>query len=193
MGEQSLALRRHETQSHASNHLARFITRSAAAQCSSDTHSSANASMASMGVTPAITRLIRPAGRLANDRASVRHSSSNEARGHHPVDQPPPFGLVRGEHGAGSREQQCLALADQRGQPLGAAPGRHDLQGHLVEADLHVVGGDPDIGGDGDFGSTTERCPLSAAMTGAGKPAIRSQMARIRQPLRRLPRWCAAR
>ena len=62
-------------------HRLRFITRSAAAQCSSDTHSEAKAATASLAGTPDMTRLMWPAGRFASARAKERHSVSNVALG----------------------------------------------------------------------------------------------------------------
>ena len=52
--------------------------------------------------------------------------------------------------------QQGPAPADSVGEPLRAAPCRHDAQRHLVEADLDVVGGDTNVSGDGDLGSAAE-------------------------------------
>src|SRR4029079_18016862 len=61
-------------------YLSRFITLSAAVQCSSETHSRAKAATASVVVTPRITRLISRAGRFARERAILRDSASKESR-----------------------------------------------------------------------------------------------------------------
>jgi len=39
-------------------------------------------------------------------------------------------------------------------------PSRHDLQLHLIERDLDVVGGHSDVGGNSDFGATAECVPV---------------------------------
>lgn len=54
-------------------YLGRCITWSAAAQCSSDTHSRAKAATASVVGTPRITRLTSPAGTVASNWAVMRH------------------------------------------------------------------------------------------------------------------------
>ena len=134
----------------------RFITRSAACQWASATHSRAKDAIASSGETPLITRFISAAGRRASELATDRHPSSKDERGNTRSTKP-----IRSASTASSAlpvpaKQQCLALSDERGQPLGAAPGRHDLQLHLIEGDLDVVGGHPDVGGDGDLGAAAK-------------------------------------
>lgn len=128
-------------------YLGRFIARSAAAQCSSDTHSLANAATASVVGTPRITRLTSPAGAAASDRPIARHCSSKFARAHL-VDQPDPLGFGRVDDATSARQQQRLAVADQRHQSFGTAPGGHDRQRDLVEPDLDVVCCHPDVGCD---------------------------------------------
>ncbi len=96
-------------------YLSRFITLSAAAQCSSETHSRAKAATASVVVTPRITRLISPAGRCANALAILRHSVV-EGRARDQRGRP---GRCRSASAAvritaRARQQQRPAVADQR-------------------------------------------------------------------------------
>lgn len=60
------------------------------------------------------------------------------------------------------------------GQAFGTAPRGHDGQGHLVEADPDVVGGDPDVGGHRDLGAAAERVPVQRGdhRSGEGRDAI---------------------
>ena len=102
----------------------RFITLSAAAQCSSETHSRAKAATASVVVTPRITRLISPAGRLANALAIVAPLLVERRPRQHLVDQAAALGFCRGEDHARARQQQRLAEADQRRRAARRRPMR---------------------------------------------------------------------
>ena len=70
---------------------------------------------------------------------------------------------------AGGDEQEGLGAADQGGEPLGAAPGGHDREVGLVEADPDVVGGDPDVGGHGDLGAAAEGMAVERGNDRSGK------------------------
>src|SRR5690348_7036657 len=77
-----------------------------------------------------------------------------------PLDQPDPVGLGGADPLAGGGQQQRLSPAGQGGQSLGAAPGRHDGQRGLGEADRDVVRGDPDVGGHRYLGAAAEGVPV---------------------------------
>ena len=95
--------------------------------------------------------------RVASQRPRDRPPALVERRaGQHQIHQADPPGLDGLDGGSGARQQQCPALSDERGQSLGAAPGRHDFQLHLIEGDLDVVGSHPDVGGDGDLGAAAK-------------------------------------
>ena len=49
------------------------------------------------------------------------------------------------EHAARRHQRQRPPATHQCGEPLDAAPCRHDPERHLVERAPHVVGGDPDV------------------------------------------------
>ena len=59
--------------------------------------------------------------------------------------------------------------ADDAYEPFGAAPGGHDFQGDLVEADLDVVGGHPDVSGHREFGAAAERVTVESGQHRSGK------------------------
>ena len=166
------------------DHLSRFITLSAAAQCSSDTHNRAKAATASVVVTPS-HHALDLAGRTAGQRPgrSPASPSSKDARGNSWSTSPMRSASAASRISARARKQQRLAEADQRDEPLGAAPRGHDLQRHLVEADLDVVGGEPDVGRHRDLGAAAQRVPVERGDGRAGKPAIRSQIERIRHAI----------
>ena len=65
--------------------------------------------------------------------------------------------------------QECPAASDRLRQSLCATPCGHDAEGHLVEADLDVVGRDADVRRNGDLGSTPERVPVECGNDGNRK------------------------
>src|SRR3954454_6952761 len=56
--------------------------------------------------------------------------------------------------------EQGAASSDGLREALAPAPGGHDAARHLVDADPDVVGGDADVGGQGDLGATAESMPV---------------------------------
>ena len=125
------------------------------------THSRAKAATASVVVTPRITRLISPAGRWASALASrAPFRVEGFARDNRWSTSPALWASWAVRIMPGARKEQRLAEADQLDEPLGSAPRGHDLEGHLVEPDLDVVGGQPDVGRHRHLGATPERVPV---------------------------------
>ena len=91
-----------------------FVTiLSAAAQCSSDTHSRAKAATASVVGTPRITRLTSPAGARGQRPADRPPLLIERSARQNLVDQPDALGFGGVDDPPGARQQQRLAVADQ--------------------------------------------------------------------------------
>ena len=112
-----------------------FVTASAACQWASDIHKFANSVAASFsrdgwwcGAAAAMTVLMARDGGRRDPAASDRQESLERLTRVDAVEQPDAQRLGGVDALARRRQQQRLRAADQRGQPLGAAPGRHDGQ-----------------------------------------------------------------